>query len=169
MQPGRRYVLRRRRDRRLRGLDLKTGCSVGAALAGSEVQVTLADMRVNHMGGGADLMGARMALRGLPASVPAGTVSMVASNVGALTHELVVLPLPRGGVAGQRVTGSDGMVDESDSLGEASRSCAMGPGDGIEAGTAGGITMTLVPGRYELICNLPQHYADGMHQELDVH
>jgi len=26
----------------------------------------------------------------------------------------------------------------------------------------------LAPGRYELICNLPNHYADGMYQELVV-
>jgi uncharacterized cupredoxin-like copper-binding protein len=24
------------------------------------------------------------------------------------------------------------------------------------------------PGHYELICNLPNHYADGMYQELVV-
>jgi len=28
--------------------------------------------------------------------------------------------------------------------------------------------VTLPPGRYELICNLPNHYADGMYQELVV-
>ncbi|MGV8964931.1 MAG: sulfocyanin-like copper-binding protein [Cellulomonas sp.] len=28
--------------------------------------------------------------------------------------------------------------------------------------------MTLAPGHYELICNLPGHYAAGMYTELTV-
>jgi Sulfocyanin (SoxE) domain len=28
--------------------------------------------------------------------------------------------------------------------------------------------VTLHPGRYELICNLPNHYADGMYAQLVV-
>jgi hypothetical protein len=28
--------------------------------------------------------------------------------------------------------------------------------------------MTLAPGRYELICNLRNHYANGMHQQIRV-
>jgi uncharacterized cupredoxin-like copper-binding protein len=28
--------------------------------------------------------------------------------------------------------------------------------------------VTLAPGHYELVCNLENHYADGMYQELDV-
>jgi hypothetical protein len=30
------------------------------------------------------------------------------------------------------------------------------------------VTLHLAPGRYELICNLPGHYAAGMFAELDV-
>jgi uncharacterized cupredoxin-like copper-binding protein len=30
------------------------------------------------------------------------------------------------------------------------------------------VTLTLGPGSYELVCNLPGHYAAGMHAELDV-
>jgi uncharacterized cupredoxin-like copper-binding protein len=30
------------------------------------------------------------------------------------------------------------------------------------------VTLTLRLGRYELVCNLPGHYAIGMHAELDV-
>ncbi len=40
------------------------------------------------------------------------------------------------------------------------------PGDGIAVGAAGWVT--LEPGRYELVCNLPGHYAAGMYNELDV-
>jgi len=30
------------------------------------------------------------------------------------------------------------------------------------------VTMVLKPGRYEVLCNLPGHYAAGMYAELDV-
>jgi uncharacterized cupredoxin-like copper-binding protein len=30
------------------------------------------------------------------------------------------------------------------------------------------VTLELHPGRYELVCNLTNHYADGMHRELVV-
>jgi uncharacterized cupredoxin-like copper-binding protein len=30
------------------------------------------------------------------------------------------------------------------------------------------VTITLAPGRYELICNLPGHYAAGDYTELTV-
>ena len=53
-------------------------------------------------------------------------------------------------------------------MGEASKKCAAGTGDGITAGSVGWTTVTLARGRYELICNLVNHYADGMHQELTV-
>lgn len=64
--------------------------------------------------------------------------------------------------------GSDGKVPETGSRGEASSSCAGGPGQGIRAGHVGWVTVTLAAGHYELVCNLQNHYADGMHQELTV-
>jgi uncharacterized cupredoxin-like copper-binding protein len=130
--------------------------------------VLLADMGMNQMMGGTAPLGARMMLRALPATVTAGRVTMLAQNMGWRTHELLVLPLADGASAGQRRPGADGTVDESASLGEASASCAGGEGDGIAAGTVGWVTLDLPPGRYEFACNLPNHYVDGMYQELDV-
>ena len=146
------------------------------ALAGTVVDVTLADMGGGMMGGpsgpgsmmgGSRGMGVARVLAS-PAIVPAGTVSLRVVNQGAATHELVVLPLPAGQPAGARAVGADGQVDETGSLGESSRSCGAGEGDGIAAGTTGWVTLTLEPGRYELACNLPGHYAAGMYAELDV-
>lgn len=37
-----------------------------------------------------------------------------------------------------------------------------------EPRTAGWTTLDLPAGRYELICNLPGHYAAGMYTELTV-
>jgi hypothetical protein len=81
---------------------------------------------------------------------------------------LVVLPLPAGVAAGQRVVGRDGKVNEANGLGEASSNCAAGDGDGIAAGSASWVTLNLKPGHYELVCNLPNHYANGMWTEVDV-
>jgi uncharacterized cupredoxin-like copper-binding protein len=102
-----------------------------------------------------------------PTVVPAGNVSFVAVNNGALVHEMVVLPLPSDG-PGTRPTGADGKINESQSLGEASRSCGAGAGNGIAPGSVGWTTMTLKPGRYELVCDEPWHYAAGMFDALAV-
>ncbi|GHE42828.1 hypothetical protein GCM10017673_51340 [Streptosporangium violaceochromogenes] len=103
-----------------------------------------------------------------PDRVPHGTVSLRVLNTGTLPHEVVVLPLPAGRDAGRLPEGVDGRADETGDLGEASRTCAAGAGDGIAPGAAGWTTLNLGPGRYALICNLPGHYAAGMYAELDV-
>lgn len=139
-------------------------CAVRADLTGTVVTVHLADMS------GGMMMSAtgRMMLRVAPSVVSTGRVTLVAYNMGTRTHELVVLPLPDGQPAGARAVGSDGRVDETGSLGEASTSCGAGAGEGIAARSASWVTLTLAPGRYELVCNLKNHYARGMYGELDV-
>jgi uncharacterized cupredoxin-like copper-binding protein len=146
----------------------RLSCSAPATRAGSAVTVVLGDMGMTRMMSGKAPLGARMMLMARPSVVPAGEVSFVVQNMGWRTHELVVLPLSAGAVVGTRSPGADGTVDESESLGEASASCAGGSGEGITSGAVGWVTLTLRPGRYELICNLPNHYADGMRQELDI-
>lgn len=152
------------------------------ALPGSVVSVRLVDMR--SMMGGGSMMGRRGPLMGQrdwrsfrpgmmrvlasPSAVPHGTVSVRVTNAGFLTHELVVLPLPVGQRVGARIPGADGTVSERGSFGEASASCAAGAGEGIAPHSAGWVTLRLPPGRYELVCNLPGHYAAGMYTELDV-
>jgi uncharacterized cupredoxin-like copper-binding protein len=143
-------------------------CSAPRSLPGRIVNVTLADMGMTQMMGGTAPLGAHMMLRISPTTIPTGQISFVASNMGWRTHELVILPLTSGAAAGQRVPGVDGKVAETGSLGEASHSCGSGTGDGITSGTVSWTTLTLPPGRYELICNQPNHYADGMYQQLVV-
>lgn len=125
-------------------------------------------MGMTQMMGGTAPMGVQMRLQVTPATAAAGTVSLIVSNLGWRTHELVVLPLAAGAEAGQRIPGSDGKVDETGSLGEASAGCASGAGTGLTSGTVGWTTVDLVSGRYELVCNLPNHYADGMYQQLTI-
>ena len=146
----------------------RLSCSAPAGLPGTTVNVMLGDMGMTQMMGGVAPLGARMMLRAAPAEVPAGQVSLVASNMGWRTHELVILPLAAGAAAGDRAPGPDGKIDETGSLGEASNNCAQGTGDGITAGAVGWTTVTLPPGRYELVCNLQNHYADGMYREFVV-
>ncbi|MEO7980642.1 MAG: hypothetical protein ABI807_07105 [Sporichthyaceae bacterium] len=146
----------------------KVSCPAPGALPGQLVTVRLGDMGMTRMRGGTAALGERMMLRAAPRAFAAGTVSLVATNRGWRTHELVVLPLAAGQRAGQRPVHADGEVDEEGDLGEASASCSAGIGEGIRAGTVGWTTLTLAPGRYELVCNLRNHYANGMHQEIRV-
>jgi uncharacterized cupredoxin-like copper-binding protein len=143
-------------------------CSVPTSLPGTTVYVMVGNMGMTHMMGGVAPMGQHMMLRAVPGRVSVGQVSFAVANMGWRTHELVVLPLARGQQAGGRVPGADGTVDESGSLGEASASCAEGSGEGIKAGRIGWVTLELSAGRYELVCNLRNHYANGMHQLLVV-
>ena len=104
----------------------------------------------------------------VPSGVAAGQVSLRVHNTGALTHEVILLPLSPGQYPGQRAIGANGQVDESGSLGEASRSCGADKGDGIVSGAAAWTTITLAPGRYELLCNIAGHYGAGMYTEVDA-
>ncbi|MEV5733819.1 sulfocyanin-like copper-binding protein [Streptomyces sp. NPDC052292] len=109
-----------------------------------------------------------MRLVARPTTVPAGRTTVRVFNAGTVTHEVVVLPLAPGRAVGERAVGSDGRVSEAGSRGEASRTCGSGAGEGIAPGAAAWTTVTLRPGRYELVCNIPGHYAAGMYAELDV-
>jgi uncharacterized cupredoxin-like copper-binding protein len=147
----------------------RTSCSV-PNLPGTIVNVTLMNAGGPMMGGPmmGGVAGGMMRLTATPTSIPAGPVSFVATNVGSVNHEFVILPLPANQIVGTRTIQSDGTVDETGSLGEASNSCGTGSGDGMAPGASSWVTVTLAPGRYELVCNLPGHYAAGMYTQLTV-
>jgi len=145
------------------GTTVTSGCSPSHP-AGARLDVELADM---GMGGMMAATPMRATLRLSTDQVASGTVTIVAHNSGRLVHELVVLPLPSDG-AGTRPIGADDTVDETGSLGEASKSCAAGSGDGITPGSAGWVTLHVHPGRYELVCNESGHYRVGMFSALTV-
>jgi uncharacterized cupredoxin-like copper-binding protein len=151
-----------------------TASCAPANLPGTTVHVRLANMGGAMMGSGGMMGRGTTAPPGMMRvatdrlSVPAGRVSLVAANVGNMTHELIVLPLATGQAVGTRTIGADNRVSEAGSLGEGSRSCGAGAGDGIAAGSTGWVTLQLRPGRYELVCNITGHYRAGMYTELDV-
>jgi uncharacterized cupredoxin-like copper-binding protein len=130
--------------------------------ASSQVQVTLSDG--GAMMGGSSMM---VSMNADASSVPTGAVTFVASNFGRLNHELLIFPVATDG-PGTRPVGTDGKIQESSSLGEASRSCASGVGDGIAPGTRSWITVNLSPGTYEILCDQPWHYANGMFTTITV-
>ncbi len=149
----------------------RTSCIV-SNLAGTVVDVTLFNAGGPMMGGqgmdGGAVRGAMMRLTTSAATVARGTVSFAVTNAGSINHELVVLPLPAGQIPGTRAIRGDAKVDEGTSLGEASNTCGAGSGDGIAPGASSWVTLTLAPGRYELVCNLPGHYAAGMYAQVTV-
>jgi uncharacterized cupredoxin-like copper-binding protein len=53
-------------------------------------------------------------------------------------------------------------------LGEASNTCGAGTGERVAPASSSWTTVTLAPGRYELVCNIPGHYAAGMYTQLTV-
>jgi uncharacterized cupredoxin-like copper-binding protein len=84
-------------------------------------------------------------------SVKAGTVTFAVKNVGATMHGLAIVAAPA------KVVG--GMVDHDSFLAK---------GGDLSAGASGTLTAKLKPGRYELICHMPGHYAAGQHMAFDV-
>jgi len=143
-----------------RGANGRLTCAA-PALPGENVNVNLSDM------GGMMGNGHMLSVTASPSAVAPGEVSFIVRNTGMMVHEFLVLPPPAGG-AGSRPVGPDGRVSEAGSLGEASASCAEGTGAGITPGSVSWITLHMTSGRYELICNEPSHYVEGMFTELDV-
>jgi uncharacterized cupredoxin-like copper-binding protein len=95
-----------------------------------------------------------------PGTVPAGKITFSASNEGPSTHEfeifagaedidLASLPI-EGSVAN---TEGLTLVDEVED---------------VVSGTTAELTVDLEAGTYAVVCNLPDHYAEGMYATLVV-
>lgn len=92
------------------------------------------------------------------AEMDAGVVDFVVTNAGDEPHELVVI---RSDAEPSELTVVDGLVPEADVdfRGEVEEF----PANSIRVGT-----FRLEAGRYLLICNIPQHYEQGMVTEFVV-
>jgi len=151
-----------------RGLRSVSPCAA-PILAGTVVRVSLTNMGGPMMGQRGGMMpGGAMRLNADHATAAHGIISFLVTNSGSISHELIILPLPDSQVVGTRTIGDDARIDEAGSLGEASASCGDGAGEGIVPGASSWVTITLAPGRWELVCNLPGHYAAGMYTQLTV-
>lgn len=89
-------------------------------------------------------------------TVPAGKVTFVVRNAGTMEHEFVVLRtnrLPRAlPMKGQ----------------QASEAGAKGEIEEFASGRTKRLTLTLAPGKYVLLCNLPGHYKRGQYLAFTV-
>lgn len=146
---------------------LPGGRPAAPSLPGTVIKVALWDMGGPMLGPRKGMMDGRfMSLRPDRATAPNGIVSFLVSNGGSIKHEVVLLPDSH--VVGTRPMGVDAKIDEAGSLGEASRTGGEGVGQGIAPGASGWLTITLAPGQYELVCNLPGHYTAGMHAPVTI-
>ena len=138
------------------------------AFAGPVVVATLINTGGPMKRTGGAMHGGMMRLSIDRSAVHNGPVSFIAVNFGTVNHELLVLPLQDGQVAGTRQTDGEDRIDETSSVGETSKTCGQGAGDGIAPATSGWNTLDLKPGRYELVCDLPGHYNAGMYTQLTI-
>jgi uncharacterized cupredoxin-like copper-binding protein len=88
---------------------------------------------------------------------PAGKLQVTLHNAGSVPHEFVLLKTSAD--AGSLKVADNGRVSESASVGEVSE---------IKSGVSSSTTFDLKPGRYVYVCNIPGHYASGMHGVLVV-
>jgi uncharacterized cupredoxin-like copper-binding protein len=112
-------------------------------------------------GGGVGVTLADFTITVDPDSASAGDVTFDITNDAGQTHEFVVfntdlapdqLPTEEGGDVDEAGEGVE-HVDEIED---------------IEAGSTESLTVNLDAGSYVLICNLPGHYAQGMHAGFTV-
>lgn len=94
-------------------------------------------------------------------SVAAGDIEFVATNTGAVEHELVILKTD---LAADALPVADGRVDEHGGAGIE----AIGEIESFAAGTTERATLALTAGSYVLICNIAAHYEAGMYAAFTV-
>lgn len=139
------------------------------AQAAAFVTVTLTNQTItsdlpNNLGmamPGADMSKAAMSIIAIPKTVPAGEVTFSATNRSTdFTHEMILIKVTDPKSQLPYVAG-DSKVDEDAAghLGEVSE---------LQPGQAGKLTMTLDPGTYMLLCNVPGHYMAGMWTTITV-
>lgn len=113
---------------------------------GADVSVTLTDFAID--------VG--------PATVPQGTVRLDIDNEGETLHEVEIFTLPEGIDPGDLTISSN--VADTDAAGLT----LVDELEDIAPATGGTLPVSLEPGRYAILCNLPAHYGLGMYALLTV-
>ena len=92
--------------------------------------------------------------------VPAGEVTFTITNNGTIKHEFLVvktdLAVGEIPVEGDHFSENLDSISVIDEIGE------------FATGTTEALTVTLEPGNYQLVCNIPAHYQAGMHTGFTV-
>jgi len=91
----------------------------------------------------------------LPGTGRARRVTFHVRNTGRITHEFVVLRTSKPAAA----LAKGGRADETGNVGEI--------GD-LKPGASKSLALSLRPGHYALVCNLPGHYLAGQHADFTV-
>lgn len=127
------------------GCASKDGTAAGGSNgAGTTVHVALADFSLSLD----------------PTSVPAGPVTLAATNAGPSVHEFEVFSVGTGLDANALPVKDD--VAVTDGLTVVDEIEEIVPGSTPE------LTLDLKPGTYAVLCDLPGHYAMGMHATFTV-
>ena len=118
------------------------------------IRVTLSETDSQHM-----------AITLSQAFAPAGKVSFIVTNQGAQTHEFVTLATKTLAAKFPIVSfeGEANRIDE-----DAKGVTNVGETGDMKPGTSKMLTIDMAAGHYAVVCNLPGHYAMGMHQDFWV-
>lgn len=119
---------------------LASACGSGSGSGEGDAQITLKDFQI-------DLS---------PTTVPAGDVTFAASNEGPTVHEFEIFSVPDGVDPTDLAVASNVADTESQGL------KVIDEVEDIAPATTASVTVTLEPGSYAVICNLPGHYEQGM-------
>ena len=94
-------------------------------------------------------------------TIKAGDITFTVTNKGTLNHELLVIrtDLPLGGIP----IGADNKFNEDDP-----KATNLGESGEYAVGLTKTFKVTLAPGKYQLVCNIPNHYKNGMHIAFTV-
>ena len=96
---------------------------------------------------------------------PTGKVSFLVTNTGTETHEFVALQTETA-AADFPIVSFEGEADRIDE--EAKGVINVGETGDMEPGTSQMLTIDMSSGHYAVVCNLPKHYANGMHEDFWV-
>lgn len=133
---------------------LISGLTVTSARAASTVRVLLQDPST---GNGVT----KMQIVPDPDHVKAGRVTFAITNESKdLVHEMLLLREPRAGSPLPYNTKDQRVIE--------AKTVKLVDSDDIKPGASVRKTVTLRPGSYEMICNQPDHYAQGMKAAFTV-
>jgi Uncharacterized copper-binding protein len=90
----------------------------------------------------------------------AGGVTFTIENVGATEHEMVVIQTD--------VAIADMPVEKHETDEEAPGMNPIGEVEDVQPGESTDLVLTLEPGRYVFLCNLPKHFERGMATEFEI-
>ena len=102
------------------------------------------------------------AIAPLAPAATAGLVDFTVNNAGPSEHEFLIFKTDL--AADKLPLGSDGRVDEN----AAGATKVFDSGTNIAINGSKTFQTALTPGNYVLVCNLPGHYAAGMHTTITV-